>query len=544
MIRISSLFLWESSKPILLFTSLGLALILGARIFGFDPGTVQNIVLFFPILGGLFSTMTVPRNLPWLLQLPLSRFQVLGMHVGINAVIWALVLFALLLLLSIAAGLNPTRTDWSDIFSSVAQFTEENPATQTALARVEIPPGFEIALYLLGLLNFGYVLLFSVNRAGLHRQEVFWKRLKLELEGPRRARVWGLFGLILLGFLGLREFWTTSLGYFFIFSLAIVGFCTWNLCQELRLHAPFRRPAMALALAAVCAQTLALGLWARSSGKGSDAKLQVRVQEFMGPFAPHRRSPEALLASKLLSPRLPLDFNFATKLKRAFSQGQALPRSVPGHFDFPAAVATKADLGELVGTLELFSRQGLRDEDLDAFFARWRALDPHTPPQALRRASKLLEVPVRAEDLERRLARTDFGPERAFVLLLARYHRSPGLLRSIQKSLSEWPEETQALALGTLSILSGKRLGLSALERGVRTPASKLAFASLPCPDSFEQSLWDRPEAELNLCARVLLRPHLGPWAFQAEGDGWTQSWWKSPLRPELRKIFTDQLFR
>jgi hypothetical protein len=544
MIKICGLFLWESSKPILLFASLGLSLILGARIFGFDPSTVQNIVLFFPILGGLFSTMTVPRNLPWLLQLPLSRFQVLGLHVGINAMIWMQVLFSLLLLLSIAAGLNPTRTDWSDIFSSVAQFTEENPATQTALARVEIPPGFEIALYLLGLLNFGYVLLFSVNRAGLHRQEVFWKRLRLELEGPRRMRVWAGIILLFIALVGLREFWTTSLGYFFMFSLAIVGFCTWNLCQELRLHAPLRRPAMALALAAVFAQALTLGLWARSAGRGPDAKLQVRVQEFMGPFAPHRRSPESILASKLLAPRLPLDFNFVAKLKRAFSPGRLLPRSVPAHFDFPTAVASKADLGELVGTLALFSRSELTDEDLDAFFARWRALDAQAPPQALRRASKLWEVPVSPQDLERRLARTDFAPERAFVLLLARYHRSPGLLRGIQQGIGRWPEETQALALGTLSILSGKRLGLGALERGIRTPASKLTFATLPCPDSFDQSLWDRPEDELNLCTRALLRSRLGAWAFQAEGDGWTQSWWKSPLQPELRKIFGQQLFR
>jgi hypothetical protein len=207
-------------------------------------------------------------------------------------------------------------------------------------------------------------------------------------------------------------------------------------------------------------------------------------------------------------------------------------------------VASKADLGELVGTLALFSRSELTDEDLDAFFARWRALDAQAPPQALRRASKLWEVPVSPQDLERRLARTDFAPERAFVLLLARYHRSPGLLRGIQQGIGRWPEETQALALGTLSILSGKRLGLGALERGIRTPASKLTFATLPCPDSFDQSLWDRPEDELNLCTRALLRSRLGAWAFQAEGDGWTQSWWKSPLRPELRKIFGQQLFR
>lgn len=544
MIRIAGLFLWSSSKPILLFSMLGLTLILGARIFGFDPGTVQNIVLFFPILGGLFSTMTVPRNFPWLLQLPLSRFQVLGLHVGINALLWLQVLLALLVLLSIAAGLNPTRTDWSDVFSSFAQFTQENPATQTALARVEIPPGFEIALYLLGLANFGYVLLFSVNRAGLHRQEVLWKRLRLELEGPRRARVWGILAALLVLMVGLRGFWTTSLGYFFAFSLIIVGFCTWNLCQELRLHAPLRRPAMGLALAAVCAQVFALGLWAHRAGRTPDAKLQVRVQEFMGPFAPHRRSPEALLASKLLSPRLPLDFNFVTKLKRAFSPGRALPRSVPGHFDFPAAVSAKADLGELVGTLELFSRRDLKSEDLDAFFARWRALDAQAPPQALRRAGKLLEVPVGPGELEERLARTDFGPERAFVLLLARYHRSAGLLRGIQKGLAEWNEETQALAIGTLSVLSGKRLGLAALERGIRAPASKLVFASPPCPDHSEASLWERAEDELNLCIRAALRPHLGAWVFQVEGDGWTQSWWRSPLRSELRKIFSEQLFR
>jgi hypothetical protein len=544
LISIAGLFLWQSSKQIAVFTGLGLTLIVGARIFGFDPGTVQSLALFFPILGGLFSTMTLPRNLPWLLHLPLSRFQVLGIHVEINTLIWMEVLVGLLLLLTLAAGLNPAQTDWSEIFLSFMQFTQESETTQTALARVEIPPGFEIALYLVGVLNFVYVLLFSVNRSGVQRQEIFWKRLKMSLEGPHRARV--ALGLILslVALSILREFWTSSLGYFFIFSLFIVGYCTWNLCRELRLHRPFRRPAMALVFLLVCAQTSALGFWAWQVGQSSDTKLQVRVQEFIGPFAPHRRTSEQVLTSKLLSPRLPLDFNFASKLKRTFSPGRLLPRSVAGHFDFPLAISAKSNVSELAGTLALFSRAELRSEDLDAFFKRWSELDPHAPPQALRQAAKLLEIQVDATDLERRIEQSQFGPELKFALLLGRYHRSSHLLEKIKRRLSQWPEETQTLALGTLSVLSGKRMGLRDLERGIRSPASRLRFASVECTKSVDYSLWDRSEVELNLCLRNSLRSRLGAWVLHAEGDGWTQSWWRAPLRPEFKKMLSDLLLR
>jgi len=192
------------------------------------------------------------------------------------------------------------------------------------------------------------------------------------------------------------------------------------------------------------------------------ASLRVRARAFMalGAFSINigREQLAAILESDLNDWEIRI---LGSRYRREFLKGSKVRKNGLENLQFKRVLANKKELPEILAMVSLFEISDLGVDEIDLLFSKMAEARSWPDKIAFLR---LLPAKIATKDIVKLL---DQSNDRAiyYALLRARYERQPELIPEITKRITGYKDKLRWEALQTISLLSGRYVGLDDFEK-------------------------------------------------------------------------------
>jgi len=292
-----------------------------------------------------------------------------------------------------------------------------------------------------------------------------------------------------------------------------------------------------LGLVASCEIAWVYGLERRELVSAS-TDVRVRAIEFLGPFSgPISQQAFAHILESSLSKESLVELSRVYLEK--FHHGRKIVASQDPYLHFEAAVSSKDSVSSLVKTVELFQPASLSTRDLKALFS---AMVPLTgDPREMRLFLMMLDANVEPDELIH-MMESNNEAEIRYGLVRARYDRDSRLVAQIEKNMAHFSDEEIIVALHTLSLLGGERVKLEDWRNFKNGRKLASNFFDANC-DAFQPETLDsispRQFPRLNICLRMKADRHDLFLLEDIEEAGWITPPINSYQRTILSEVFS-----
>ena len=326
----------------------------------------------------------------------------------------------------------------------------------------------------------------------------------LYVRDPKREKrtILGFVGICAASYL-FRDYILTGWAAFVIVTLAFCVLGTHGTVHTLGVFGREKNRWLTVAWIIACAELGGIYGVAWSSLKTGSPIIAAESIQFLGPWSGRARDEWAarLLTSDISKKEI-------AEVKKIYNR-EILDGGVDGHpvKDLPVtlrdAVRSKTNLDALTALLGLYDPESLMVDDLHALFRRVAEISEGTVfHQGIYR---LLDVRLTREEVFRFLESDDLSAV-CYGLLRPRYERDASYVPVILKNIGRYGERQKIMALETLSILYGRRIGIDDYAEFKRTGRLSGSFYTPSCKTRPAASLSDflrSDEGWLNVCARV-----------------------------------------
>lgn len=497
------LFMRQVIKNVALLCLVSVAGLIAVQQFLFNQAVLSSYIalaIFWLGVALYQANHSVPKNLNWILGLPLGRQRLLVLTLVVNVsilVICTVCYFAAVGMADLLRGghlrnVNPIlqtvgsfiRYFQHKLFVTPSAFAWANACLigMTSLTALSAP-SWRLSNRPLNLRTLLQCLWSSTDKQNAqYRRTVF---------------------AVCLGFAFLAKDYLVS--PFGVFTLVLIGIAlifprVWRqgICLS---RTEMNFATLILGLIASCEIAWVYGL-ERHELVSASTDVRVRAIEFLGPFSgPISQQAFAHILESSLSKESLVELSRVYMEK--FHHGKKIVASQDPYLHFEAAVASKDSVSSLVKTVEIFQPASLNARDLKALFS---AMVPLTgDPREMRLFLMMLEASVEPDELKRMLESNNEAEIR-YGLVRARYDRDASLVAHIEKNMPHFSDEEIIIALHTLSILGGERVKLEDWRNFKNGRKLASSFFDANCdnfqPESLE-SIPPRQFARLNICLRL-----------------------------------------
>lgn len=527
------------------------------RLFGGYEFYLGTLVFIAPLLAWVETFMLVPKNLDWILALPISKRNVLVLHyltsLFASFVTILATIFVLLVLTLVKSGVH---LGGEHLRSTPPSFVSHAPLL-SLVSDIDIY-GWMSALLML---SFFHALSMSISRP------MMTKRLYLNLWNDSNPTVrW----LVRTGWLGaiaaaalLRECVLAPFGIFVMATFVFLLLTTFNTTYALGVPRSQRNRWLALSAGVALVQIVFLFTHAMRGVHSASFDRRVASVMFLGPLSGGIAKPDLI---KLLEADLSQDRieELGEHYKKNFSGGHRIRIQEDHDVSFERAIAQKKSFAALVSTLGLFDASELGFAEVSAFFDRAQPLAAEcrcefNGPERAQSARdnyyyELLSSRLHWSEVVKLLkSRNDLAIR--YGLLWARYHGKPNdseLVPLVEAELSRYPDRLKLEALATLSILGGERFTFDdwiRLKLGARGSGRVLSSAGrsnkfdVDCADWVVNKVVSDLAAEdvgaLNYCIRNFSsRQKIDPTQVgEIEALGWLEPPFDQRARNVVRRV-------
>ncbi len=508
------------------------------KLFGGYEFYLGMLVFIGPLLAWGLTFMLVPKNLDWILALPISKRNVLVLHymtsVFASVVIFIASLFVLLVLAAIKRDVHMMDLHVSHVAS----------AAPAQLLRDQLEPilaGIDIYGWMTGLLmiSFFHALSMSISRPATTKRFYLnlWNAANPVLRWSVRTG-WVAFIALAAVF---REYFLSPFGIFVIATLLFLFLTTINTSNALGLGRRQRSRWMAVSAVVAAVQIVFLFSHAMRGVRSESFDRRVASVMFLGPFSGGMAKADLahLLEAGINNERVE---ELGDLYRKRFWHRQKIKASADFDLSFQKAILSKKAFPDVVSTLRLFDPTDLKFDDVQAVFAKLQPLMNDCRCDFA--GYDLLTAKLNPADA---LALLGTHQEAAvqFVLLWARYHATPAdvaLVAGIEKGFGTYTDRAKLSALLTLSVLRGSHVTFNdwltgrqgrAVSSWVGAPAARVDCGVWQPKPVAELTPADAPA--LNQCIRRRAEP---AYASEIEAAGWIEPPLDIKTRATIRKVF------
>lgn len=501
------------------------------KLFGGWEFYLGMLVFIAPLLAWAETFMLVPKNLDWIMSLPISKRNVLVLHYMTS--VFASVsntVATFIVLIALALVKSDHQISLGKVASAAPAFVNESQV-KASVVGMDVYGWMTVLL----MLSFFHALAMSISRP------VTTKRLYLNLWNHNVPAIrWG----IRIGWLGvigfsaaMREYFLSPFGIFFVATLVFLFLTTFNTSHALGIFRNQRRRWMTASAAIAGVQIAFLFTHAMTGVRSSEFNRRVASVMFLGPFSGGIARPDL---GKLLEADIHADRvqELGEHFKKKFTDGGKIGLALANDVSFRRAIATKKNYEAVSATLSLFDPSMLTFEDLKVLFDKLQVVLPECRCEF--NPAELLQAKVHWSEVEG-LLKSNNEAAVSFALLWARYNGKPAdgeLVPAIERSLAKYSDTMKLSALKTLSVLEGHRYTFDhwVKSRGSANRSLSSKF-DMKCSDwtpktAAELSLDDAPA--LNFCIRKKAEPAQ---ITELESLGWIEPPFDARERAVVRKI-------
>ncbi|MBI3557674.1 MAG: hypothetical protein HY074_15540 [Deltaproteobacteria bacterium] len=502
------------------------------KLFGGYEFYLGMLVFIGPLLAWGLTFMLVPKNLDWILALPISKRNVLALHymtsVFASVVIFMASLVVLVMLVFIKRDVHVM--DLTHVHHVAA-------AAPTQLLRDQLEPilaGIDIYGWMTALLmiSFFHALSMSISRPATT------KRFYINLWNAANPLVRWSVRTGWVAFIALaavfREYFLSPFGIFVIATLLFLFMTTVNTSNALGLGKRQRSRWIAVAAGVAGVQIIFLFSHAMSGVRSESFDRRVASVMFLGPFSGGMAKADLahLLEAGINNERVE---ELGELYRKRFWHKMKIKATADYDLNFLRAIESKKAFQDVVSILRLFDASDFNGRDIKAVFAKLQPLMNDCRCEFY--GYDLLAAKFDVGDARELLAT---GQEAAvqFVLLWARYHASRSdvaLVSAIEKGFTGYSDRAKLSALMTLSVLRGVHVTFNEWLGGRkgRTVSSAVDCSTWQPKPVAELTAADAPA--LNQCIR---RRAETAQASEIEAAGWIEPPFDIKTRATIRKVF------
>lgn len=505
------------------------------KMFGGYDFYLGMLVLIAPTLAWFQTFMLVPKNLDWLMSLPISKRNLLVLHyaTGVFASVMAIIatVFALIVLTLI-------KTD-SQV--SLDRFVSHAPALVSEAKIAPYMSGVDIYGWMTALLmiSFYHALSMSISRPVTTKRLYWnlWNHVNPILRWCVRV---GWLALIAAAALA-RDYALAPFGIFVVTTVVFLFLTTFNTTYALGVSHAQRRRWMAASAGVAGVQLVFLFAHATIGVKSGSFDRRVASVMFLGPLSGGISKSDLvrLLEADIGADRVE---ELGEHYKKSFAGGKRIRMSLDEDVSFLRALATKRDYAAAMNTINLFDPSDLGYAELSALFGKLQPLLAECRCDF--QGHDLLGARIHWSDALKFLSsRSDLAVQ--YGLLWARYRGKAfdsQFVPAIARGMASYSDKSKLLALRTLSVLRGRRVTFNDWMREgkgmtMNDGRSVSSFFDVNCKSWVPKSVSELGAEDvpfLNYCIRQ--RADLAHVA-EIESLGWLEPPFDLRARSVIRKV-------
>lgn len=507
------------------------------RLFGGYEFYLGTLVFIAPVLAWAETFMLVPKNLDWLMSLPISKRNILVLHYGTSIFASVMVLLATVFVLIV---LTLIKTDTHISHVSIGGFIHKAPALVPESKVGATMEGVDIYGWMLVLLmlSFYHALSMSISRPASTKR-LYWNLWNHSNVAVRWAIRTGWIALIALAAI-FREYFLAPFGIFVVTTFVFLFLTTFNTTHALGISHGQRRRWMISSAVVASVQIAFLFAHAEIGMRASSFDRRVASVMFLGPLSGgiSKVDLEHLLEADLSSERIQ---ELGEHYKKTYSAGKKIRTSQVPSLKLVDLLAKKKSYGAVINTVNLFDPSDFVYADLVAIFSKLQPLmaECHCDFPGYELLAAKLHWSEAIKLLE---SRDDLAVN--FGLLWSRYRGKPmdaALVPVVQRGLPNYSDKAKLAALKTLGVLHGRRFSFndwisertSVKGRAVSSTVFDVSCSEWSPKPVTEITVEDAPA--LNYCIRQKADiAYVG----EIEALGWIEPPFDLRARTVIRRIF------
>ena len=426
------------------------------KMFGGYEFYLGMVAFIGPLLAWALTFRLVPKNLDWILALPISKRNVLALHymtsMFASVVIFFASLFVLVVLVAIKSDLHLGDVNHVGKVAHVAAPTQLlRDQLEPILAGIDIY-GWMTALLML---SFFHALSMSISRPATTKR--FYLNLWNAANPVLRWFVRTSWVVLIAVAAVFREYFLSPFGIFVVATLLFLFLTTVNTSNALGLGRRQRSRWIVVAAGVAAVQIVFLFSHAMRGVRSDSFDRRVASVMFLGPLSGGMAKADLahLLEAGISSERIE---ELGELYRNRFWHKQKIKANADYDLSFQRAIESKKAFQDVVSTLRLFDPAELRSADVYALYVKLQPLINDCRCEFA--GYDLLSAKLNASDVHALLV-SHLDAAIQFGMLWARYHDLPGdtaLVGVIEKDFASYNDRLKMSALLTLSVLRGNHV--------------------------------------------------------------------------------------